>query len=329
MKRSVLALALILSACTGKYVRETTSEVVEPTPERLERGKYLVNHVAYCGGCHTTRDSGDMLEEERADMFLAGGNLDDVPAMGLKVWMPNITGDIETGVGAWTDDQLIRAIRDGVTREGKLMFPIMPFGSYQAMCDDDVRAVVAYLRSVPKVKQPKPRMENQVPFMMGLALYTFGAAHHPPAHEVKAPPREDKVKYGEYLGRLGDCTGCHSMGDKGPLGPEDERYMGGAYGFAFESPRLGKVWAPNLTPDPETGLGKYSAEQIKQHLRAGVRLDGKKMAHPMAVLIPHLSGMTDEDLDALVSWLKSLKPVKHQVAPRELSPEMKASLGES
>ncbi|MBI3180656.1 MAG: cytochrome c [Myxococcales bacterium] len=327
MKRSLGLLLCVSIGCTGKYIRETTQEVIEPTPERLQRGEYLVNQVTYCGACHTTRDSGELYDSKRSDMFLGGGNVDEAPSMGLKIWIPNISGDIETGVGSWSDDELLRGVRDGVTKDGRLMFPIMPFGNYQYMSDDDARAVVAYLRTVPKVKQPKPRAKNEVPFMMGMMM-GMGVAHHPPAKEVKAPPREDKVAYGEYLGRLGDCTSCHSMGGKGPYGKEDERYMGGGYDFAFEHPRLGKVHASNLSSDEETGLGNYSADQLKQALRTGYRLDGKQMAPPMSLLIGHVSQLTEEDMDALVTWLKSLKPVKHKIPERELTPEMKAKLGE-
>jgi cytochrome c553 len=91
---------------------------------------------------------------------------------------------------------------------------------------------------------------------------------------------------------------------------------------------VGKVYCRNLTPDDETGLGKYTAEQIKSALRTSTRLDGKKMAPPMSIMVSHFSTMTDEDLDALTAYLKSLKPAKNKVHERELSPEWKKKLGE-
>ena len=89
----------------------------------------------------------------------------------------------------------------------------------------------------------------------------------------------------------------------------------------FADARMGKVYARNLTPDVETGLGKYKSADIKAALRNGKRLDGKRMAPPMSVMIPHYSGMTDEDLDALVAFLGTLKPAKHAVPEPELTAE--------
>ncbi|HYV66860.1 MAG TPA: hypothetical protein VE964_11505, partial [Myxococcales bacterium] len=82
----------------------------------------------------------------------------------------------------------------------------------------------------------------------------------------------------------------------------------------------GKVYARNLTPDRETGLGNYSADQIKQALKTGRRLDGKLMAPPMSLIIPHVSTWAEDDLDALVTYLTSLKPIRHGVPERELTP---------
>ena len=97
----------------------------------------------------------------------------------------------------------------------------------------------------------------------------------------------------------------------------------------MEERDVGKVWPRNLTPDKETGLGNYSAAQIKQALRDGKRLDGKMMAPPMSSLIPHFSGMTDEDLDAVVAYLLSLPAKKHKIHERELSPAAKKLVGQN
>src|SRR5688572_20895445 len=102
-----LALVAALAGCTGKYVRPTTQEKVEGTPERIERGNYLVNQVAMCGVCHTPRIGGNWLGGERTDAFLAGGSLFNDQDAGLKVAAPNITQDRETGIGTWTDDEIM------------------------------------------------------------------------------------------------------------------------------------------------------------------------------------------------------------------------------
>jgi mono/diheme cytochrome c family protein len=322
MRRAVLlCLPIVALACTGKYVRPTTSEKVELTPQRLERGEYIVNNLASCGSCHTTREGGDLLKPESTTQYLGGGNIMEDPSLPFRIGVPNITPDEETGIGRWTDDELIRGIRDGVRPDGKLMAPMMPIGSYQYMSDEDVRAVVAFLRTVPKVKQAVRPEPMQAPFPIGMVL-SSGMMHHAPASGVPAPDPADKVKRGKYVMHLGHCESCHSMGGMGPRGPEDARYMGGGE-MAFATTGIGKLYAPNLTPDPETGIGRYSDEHFKAMFTQGKRLDGKPMGPPMSLFMPHLTGMNDEDLDALLAYLRSLKPVKNKVPDRELTAEGK------
>jgi cytochrome c553 len=326
--RVVLAVALALAAgCGGKYVRPITEEKVAVTSERLVRGGYLVNQVCACGACHTSREHGDIATEpERTDAFLAGGNIYVAPGMTDGLWIPNITPDAETGVGAWSDDELMRAIRDGVTRDGRFMLPLMPFGAYQHLSDEDVRSIVAYLRAVPAYKQAKPRPENKLGLMARVLFTKIGVQMHAPVHDVP-PPGDDPVRKGEYLTTIAACAECHSLTKKGPRKRDDPKYLAGSEA-PMSPPAFGKVWASNLTSDKETGLGKAFPDQIKKAIRTGTRLDGKRMAPPMATMIPHYSGIAEDDLDAMVAYLKSVKPSKHQVPERELTPAAKQMLGE-
>jgi mono/diheme cytochrome c family protein len=321
---ALIVVVFAATGCTGKYVRSTTTATVEATPERLARGSYIVNHLAACGSCHTTRESGKLADPERPDELLAGGNVLETVKPKMRVWVPNVTSEPETGIGKWSDDQVMRAIRDGVNQDGKFLVPVMPFGSFQYMSDDDVSDVVVYLRSIPRVRQSRQPIKNDVPFLVGIGLNWFGAAMHQPARNVTAPSRSDPVKYGEYIARLGTCADCHSLGTRGPRDPGDRFLAGSEVPF----PEGGQVWAPNLTPDPETGIGRYAPEQVKKAIREGVRLDGKKMAPPMEGLVPHYAGMTDADLDALVAYLLAQKPVKNAVPARKLDPGTRARLGQ-
>jgi mono/diheme cytochrome c family protein len=323
--RSRLALAALLAGagCTGKYVRPTTAEKFASSPELLARGGYIVNQVAACGGCHTPHLNGSFVEGERTDAYLAGGMKIDDEAVGIHLAIPNITPDVQTGIGGWTDDQIQRAIRDGVRADDQLLMPPMPFGSLARMSDPDVRAVVAYLRSIPPVKNAVDRTKNHFAFSVRFAK-SMGLIHHKPVANVQAPPAADRVKYGEYLAHgVAPCHDCHSLTSKGP---SDGNLFGGSE-IPIEDPDWGKVHARNLTPDKETGLGNYTAAQIKQSLRTGKRLDGKLMAPPMSMFIPHFSGMTDEDLDAIVAYLQSLPAKKHSVPPRELPPALQQVYG--
>jgi len=323
---AIAAAAVVLGGCTGKYKRPTTPEKVAATPERLARGSYIVNQASFCGACHTPREGASILGGERTDAFLAGGMvLHESATLNATLAIPNITPDVETGIGGWSDDEIMRSIRDGIGQDGHLLIPLMPFTSYQHMSDEDLRSVVAFLRSVPPVKNKVDRSVNDLPFMASFML-NRGVAHHPPAKDVTAPPPPSRggqqVKYGEYVARLGHCWECHS--DKSGRGPDEEWMFGG--GGAMNANGTGLVYIRNLTPDAETGLGRYTAAQIKQALRDGKRLDGKPMAPPMSLFIPHLSGLTDEDLDALVAYLQAQKPIKNKVKDRELTPATKKVL---
>jgi mono/diheme cytochrome c family protein len=316
--RSVFVLAALVAAagCTGKSIRPTTAEKFAADPDAVARGGYIVNQVAACGACHTPHVNGSFVEGERADAYLAGGMKIDDDAFGLHVAIPNITPDRETGIGAWTDDQILRAIRDGVRADGQLLMPPMPFGSFARMSDPDARAVVAYLRTVPPVKNAVDRSQNHFSFGVRFAK-SMGLIHHKPASNVQAPPATDRIKYGEYLARgVAPCHDCHSLTSRGP---SDGNLFAGS-DDPMEDPAWGKAYPRNLTPDKETGLGNYTAAQIKQALRTGKRLDGKTMAPPMSMFIPHFSGMTDEDLDAVVAYLQSLPAKKHKIPENQLTP---------
>jgi mono/diheme cytochrome c family protein len=316
------------AGCGAKYVRAVGSEKVAATPERLLRGGYLVNQVCGCGGCHTTREHGSIAAEpERTDGFLGGGNLFVAHGLSDGIWIPNLTPDVETGVGAWSDDELMRAIRDGVAPDGHFLLPVMPFGAYQHMSDEDVRAIVAYLRTVPAFRQPKPRPENRLGLLPRLLFTKLGVQMHAPAHDVAPPDATKQLEVGEYLTTIAACSECHSLTKKGPRKREDPQYLAGSEG-PMEDPSFGKVWARNLTPDKETGLGKYAPDQIKEAMREGKRLDGERMAPPMTIMLPHYVGMAEEDLDAVVAYLRSVPPARHQVPERELVPSAKTIYGE-
>lgn len=326
MNGSRLAVAVLVAAagCTGKYVRPTTAEKFAGNPDAVARGGYIVNQLSGCPACHTPHVNGSFVEGERTDAYLGGGLRIDDDEAGLHVAIPNISPDEQTGIGGWTDDQILRGIRDGVGRDGALLMPPMPFTSFGRMSDDDARAVVAYLRTVPPVKNAVDRSKNEFAFGIRFAK-SMGFIHHKPAMNVQAPAPADQIKTGEYLARgVSPCWECHSLTS---TGPSDGNLFAGSE-KPIQDPSWGKTYARNLTPDKETGLGNYTAQQIKQALRTGKRLDGKAMAPPMSAFIPHFSGMTDQDLDAIVAYLKSIPAKKHAVPERQLSPAAARMVGE-
>lgn len=243
-----------------------------------ERGEYLANTIMGCGDCHTprTRPPGPAL---------SGGNKQG-PAN-----TSNITQDKETGIGAWTDDQIIAALREGKRPDGSTVGPPMPIPSYRGISDDDAKALVAYLRTIPPIKNAVPRSQYPKP---------LPAAYGPPVGHVPNPAA-DPVSQGAYLaGPLGHCMECHSP--RGADGQPDMKGNLGAGGQDFRT-RDGVVVSANLTP---TGLSRYTDEQLKTIITTGKRPDGTVVTGPME---PSLyAKMTAKDLDAVIAYLRSLPP---------------------
>lgn len=254
----------------------------------LERGTYLMNGIVACGNCHTPQGPNGPLP----GMELAGGTpFKEKP---FTAYAPNITPDPETGVGRWTDEQLVLAIREGKRPDGSLIGPPMPTHFYAGMSDGDVKALVAYLRSVPPVKNPVPKSEYRMP---------FPAAWVPPVGSVPDAPRTDKATYGAYVaGPLGHCMDCHTP--RLPDGSLDMTRVG-AGGMEINGP-WGVVVSRNITQDKIAGIGQWSDAQIKRAITQGIRADGTKLGPPMAF---HWYKNTSEaDLDALVAYLRTVPP---------------------
>jgi mono/diheme cytochrome c family protein len=260
----------------------------------VERGKYLVEVLGACGNCHTPKGPrGDL-----ADKHLAGGFEIREEGLGLAV-ASNITPDPETGIGAWTDDEIVRAIREGKRRDGRILGPPMPFSLYRRLSDTDVRAIVAYLRAVPPVRNAVPRSQYAIP---------LPPAWGSPVGSVPDVPRDDLVRYGEYLaGPVAHCVECHT-----PLTADHQPDLArfGAGGFAFRGP-YGTSYSSNLTPDPDTGIGKWVDGRIIASLY-GARHDGGKVLPPMPASY-YAAGIREADVKAIIAYLRSLKPVRHAV----------------
>ncbi len=254
---------------------------------QLERGEYLVRVVAACGNCHTPfgPNGPDM------SMELGGRLVEKNEA--FEAWAPNITPDEETGVGAWSDAELKKAIREGIRPDGSVIGPPMPFVFYRDLGDADLDAIVAYLRTVPAVKHETPA-----------SVYNFPLppAYGPPVESVTAPERGPSAEYGAYLaGPVAHCMECHTK--FGPAGPMISTHLGSG-GNEFHGP-WGVSVSPNLTPSAD-GIAGRSDEELITMIRMGIR-DGKPMLPPMGY--PYYAQMTDEDAQAIVAYLRTLPPL--------------------
>lgn len=281
---------------------------VEMSPERIERGRYLFETVADCSGCHSTRDytkfAGPLVEATRGSGFAWPEEL-GFPG---RVFSPNITPDPETGIGNWTDGEKIRAIREGVSRDGRALFSFMPYTHFAKMSDDDVHSVVAYMNSLAPVRKAQPRTELDFP-----VKYLVNDIPRPVDGPVSAPDSSDRVKYGEYLVTLASCVVCHTKLDKGAVPPEL------AFSGGEEFRLMGMmVRSANITPDEETGIGNWTEDRFVAKFRGYAEMTAANApAHTQATLtvMPWLalSKLTDDDVRAIYSYLRTVKPIRNPV----------------
>lgn len=264
----------------------------------LKRGAYLVNGPVACANCHTPR-APDFSFLPGMD-FAGGFHLVD-PA--FDVYTANITPDKETGIGNWTDEEIISAIREGKDKEGKIIFPPMPVPTYNSMSDDDVRAIVAYLHTIRPIHNEVLESKWNVPQQA-----------MPPAKGLPAPPTSDKVAYGGYIvNSLAHCFECHSTPDAN--GVPDFAHGLGAGGFEIQLAPGMTVHTPNITSDPETGIGKWSDADIKNAITEGRTPTGGHLSPPMPFAF--FKNMTPEDLDAVVAYVRTIPPIKNKVERTE------------
>lgn len=260
------------------------SPVFAETP--VERGEYLVRGPMGCGNCHTPLGP----EGPVAGQELAGRLVDDNPA--FTAYAPNITPGGQ--VATWSDAELAHAIREGLRPDGSLIGPPMPFAMYRGISDEDLAAVVAFLRTLPAVQNETPASTYRIP---------LPPAYGPPVGSVTAPERGVTAEYGAYMATaITHCMECHTP--MGPQGPMLDTGLGQG-GFEFHGP-WGVSIAANLTSG-EDGLAGYSDDEIKTMITQGRRPDGTAMLPPMPYA--YLARMTPGDLDAIVLYLRALPPL--------------------
>jgi len=282
----------------GPRARPLTDRTFERTPERLERGRYLVTSVSACFFCHAETDWQAPGFTARPGTEGSGKTWADEGIPWLTV--PNITPDPETGAGRWTDDQLARAIREGIGHDGRALFPLMPYHQYRYMSDEDLASVIAYLRSLPPVRKALP--PSQIPFPVNRFI---NAVPEPVTAPVPEPNRSNPVEYGAYLVRLGVCRDCHSTADANGQAVPGMEFAGGT---ALPGP-YGTVASTNITQDP-SGIPYYTEELFLEMMRTG-RVKARKIHERMPYVM--YGTQTDDDLKAMFAYVRTIAPVQHRV----------------
>jgi len=280
----------------GAKQRALTDRKFEANQTRLTRGKYLVDAVAGCFGCHSDADWSRPGAPPVAGREGAGHIWSDQDLPWLVA--PNITPDKETGAGNWSDDTLARAIREGIGHDGRTLFPMMPYQSYREMSDEDLASIIVYLRTVPAVRNQLPT--TKMPYPLNFLIQSVPQ----PINSVPPPDQSTPVKRGRYLIKMAACADCHTPQENGQPIPG----MDFAGGFRLHEPK-GDVVSANITPAP-SGIAYYNAATFIQALRMG-----KVGARPLRSSMPwyYYGKIADEDLESMFDYLQTLKPVKHQL----------------
>ena len=295
MRAAVLAVGvatcfLVLSAATAR------AQGTPPSAAEVARGRYIFGATGGCG-CHTVPKGQPN----------AGGRKYEGPFG--TVYSSNITPDRQTGIGGWTDEQIITAIRLGRRPNGERILPVHPFTVFNGMAEEDLRAVVAFLRTtkpVSKQNQPKKLVPLFESVMLPAWLVAFAPRETPPP---KAPTAG--LARGEYLVKaVGHCGECHTPRTL-TMAPDSSRFLAGTPKGPEDSAM------PNITPDRETGIGKWSVEEIADYLGSGNKPDGDVAGGLMAEVIEGtLAGYKDmnkADLLAIAQYLKTIPPVRNKI----------------
>jgi len=318
MRKIFTVTVMLLTLITATYLLACNNNQSEPQANTKEdslnkviaRGDYLANNVAACIHCHSMRDFSKYAGPNVPGSEGGGGQkfdhaeFDPLPG---TIYSKNITPDPETGIGTWTDDEILRATTQGIRKNGDTLFPIMPYASFNHMAKSDLLAIIAYLRTLKPIKNKIPERQLMIPISMAYPA----PALQPSVDANIAPPESDPVKYGGYLANMAGCSDCHTPYVKGQ--PDFSRAYAGDNTFNLDK---FKVTAANITPDSATGIGTWTEERFLNKFtpyreEKGYNFDPGKQNTIMPLV--SFAGMTDNDLKAIYAYLHSIKPLSNHV----------------
>ena len=312
---SLLGLLILIAVGTVLYVNATwdspvrrpAANLVAPSDEvSLARGRHLYTLTANCWGCHGGK--GGLAPDEPQ----TGGREFDLTGIGPGFgfyYASNLTPDRDTGIGAWTDGELVRAIREGINRRNQIIFPVMAYQFYHGLSDADALAIVAYMKSLPPVRNQVPSRRLSFPTKALIALGIL-RPEPPVTTEVQAPRKGATAEYGKYLAwHASGCAECHSPRAARDGSLDMTRPLAGGL-FPFPEENL-EMTGSNLTPDPATGIGSWSEAQFMKAMRSGTRPDGRVLVTFMPW--PLYTHWSDDELRAAWLYMRSLPPQMHEV----------------
>lgn len=319
LKIVLYLLAIIVVAIAGllTYVKAALPDVgdpadlkVEVTPERVERGKYLANHVVGCVACHSERDWTKLAAPVIPGTEGKGGELfgKDFGFPG-DYYAKNITPH---SLSTWTDGELFRAVTSGVSKDGSALFPIMPYPVFGKMDKEDIYSVIAYIRSLQPIASEINTSSSDFP--MNFIVNTIPSV---PQFTTR-PPKTDILAYGKYMFEASLCSECHTPKDKGQ--PVEGKFLAGGFEFPFPDGTLTR--SANITPDNETGIGTWTEAAFL----ARMKLYADSSFVPPSVkdgefktMMPweSYSKMDEDDLKAIYAYLRTVPAISNKVVKFE------------
>jgi mono/diheme cytochrome c family protein len=303
---ALLFLGFIVIEIRGipRYPTERVELKVEVTPERVARGKRWVTML--CAECH-----GDPTTHA-----LTGRALLEMPAEFGLVYSKNITRHPEKGIGRWTDGEIAYLLRTGLRKDGQYVPPPMP--KLEGLADDDLEAIVAFLRSDDDIVAAADvdDKESEPSFLAKLLCNVAFKPKAYPKARIPAPSSGDVLETGKYLVRNLQCYGCHSRDfrtNRLPMETSDG-FLGGGNRLQDWSGKA--IYSPNITMDEATGIGKWNDTAFRRAIHDGFRPDDSPILYPM----PKLPELSDDEVNAIYAYLKSVPKLENRRPPAEAEP---------
>lgn len=258
--------------------------------DAVERGRYLAA-AASCETCHTAKGG----------QPFAGGLALETPFG--TFYTPNITPDRETGIGGWSEAQFLKALHDGARPEGAEYYPAFPYTSFTKLTDEDARAIWAYLSSLPPVRQADRQHALSFPYSWRLLLKSWKWLFFDPGRFRPMPALSAEENRGAYLvTAVVHCGECHTPRNWFGAMENDRFLAGNPTGPDGKS-------VPNITPDPKTGIGHWSQDDVVQVLTDGRTPGFDEVAGAMAEVVRNTAKLSEEDRRAIAAYLKTVPPI--------------------
>jgi mono/diheme cytochrome c family protein len=258
----------------------------------VERGAALFA-AAGCVACHT--------DAKNAGKPLAGGRPLVTPFG--TFFGPNITPDPQHGVGAWSEAEFRRALREGIGGDGEYLFPVFPFTSFTGMSDQDVGDLYAYLMTQPPADTPEKAHAVGPPFGWRSTLFFWRLLFFTPGPLAPVPGQSAEWNRGRYLAEaVAHCEECHTPRNFMGALQRDHAYAGNPHGPDGQK-------APNITSDAATGIGKWNLEDVETVLKTGQTPDFDYVGSGMAEVVKGTGQLSDADRHAIALYVKSLPPL--------------------